>query len=42
MYMDDIKPVARSEKEQENLIHTVKIFTQYIGMKFGRKNEPRF
>ena len=35
MYMDDIKLFAKNEKELENLIHTVRIYSQDIGMKFG-------
>ena len=32
MYMDDIKPFAKNEKE---LIHTVRIYSRDIGMEFG-------
>ena len=36
MYMDDIKLVAKkNEKEQETLIHAVRIYSQDIGMEFG-------
>ena len=35
MYEDDIKHFAKNEKELENLIQTVRIYSQYIGMKFG-------
>ena len=35
MYMDDIKLFAKNEKELENLIHTVRIYSQDIGMEFG-------
>ena len=35
MYMDDIKLFAKNEKEVENLIHTVRIYCQNIGMEFG-------
>ena len=35
MYMDDIKLFAKNEKELETLIHTVRIYSQDIGMKFG-------
>ena len=35
MYMDDIKLFAKNEKELETLIHTVRIFSQDIGMEFG-------
>ena len=35
MYMDDIKLFAKNEKELETLKHTVRIYSQDIGMKFG-------
>ena len=35
MYMDDIKLFAKNEKELEILIHTVRIYSQDIGMEFG-------
>ena len=35
MYMDDIKLFAKKEKELETLIHTVRIYSQDIGMEFG-------
>ena len=35
MYMDDIKLLAKNEKELETLIHTVRIYSQDIGMEFG-------
>ena len=35
MYKDDIKPFAKKEKELKTLIHTVKIYSQDIGMEFG-------
>ena len=35
MYMDGIKLFAKNEKELETLIHTVKIYSQDIGMEFG-------
>ena len=35
MYMDDIKLFAKNEKELENLIHAVRIYSQDIGMEFG-------
>ena len=35
MYMDGIKLFAKYEKELETLIHTVKIYSQDIGMGFG-------
>ena len=37
MYMDDIKVFAKNEKELETLIHAVRIYSQDIGMKFGRE-----
>ena len=35
MYMDDIKLFAKSEKELETLVHTVRIYSQDIRMEFG-------
>ena len=35
MYMDDIKLIVKNEKELETLIHTVRIYSQDIGMEFG-------
>ena len=35
MYMDDVKLFAKNEKEQETLIHTIRIYSQGIGMEFG-------
>ena len=35
MYMDDIKLFAKKEKELETLIHTVRIYSQDIGIEFG-------
>ena len=35
MYMDDIKLFAKNEKELEARIHTVRIYSQDIGMEFG-------
>ena len=37
MYMDDIKLLAKNEKELETLIHTFRIYSQDIGMEFGRE-----
>ena len=37
MYMDDIKLFAKNEKEQETLIHAVRIYSQDIGMEFGKE-----
>ena len=37
MYMDDIKLFAKNEKELETLIYPVRIYSQGIGMKFGRE-----
>ena len=34
MYMDDIKLFAKNEKGLETLIHTVRIYSQDIGMEF--------
>ena len=34
MYMDDIKLFAKNEKEQETLIHAVRIYSHDIGMEF--------
>ena len=36
MYMDDIKLFAKNEKELEALIHAVRIYSQNIGMEFGK------
>ena len=35
MYMDDIKLFAKNEKELETLLHTIRIYSQDIGMEFG-------
>ena len=35
MYMDGIKLFAKNENELETLIHTFRIYSQDIGMKFG-------
>ena len=35
MYMDDIELFTKNEKEQETLIHTVRIYSQDIGMEYG-------
>ena len=35
MYMDDIKLFVKNQKELETLIHTVRIYSQGIGMEFG-------
>ena len=35
MYVDDIKPFAKNEKELEIFIQTVKIYCQDIRMEFG-------
>ena len=37
MYMDDIKLFAKNEKELETIIHAVRIYSQDIGMEFGRE-----
>ena len=36
MHMDDIKIFAKNEKELETLIHAVRIYSQDIGMEFGK------
>ena len=36
MYMDNIKLFAKNEKERETLIHAVRIYSQDIGLEFGR------
>ena len=33
--MDDIKLLAKNEKEMETLIHAIRIYSQDIGMEFG-------
>ena len=35
MYMDDIKLFAKNEEELENLIQSVRIYSQDIGIEFG-------
>ena len=40
MFINDIKLFAKNEKELETLIHTVRIYSQDIGMEFGRENVP--
>ena len=35
MYMDDIKLLAKNEKEWETLIHTIRIYSRDIGMECG-------
>ena len=40
MYMDDIKLFAKNEKELETLHHTIRIYSQDIGMEFGIENRP--
>ena len=35
MYMDDRKLFAKNENELETLIHTIRIYSQDIGMEFG-------
>ena len=37
MYMEDIKLFAKNEKELETLIHAIRIYSQDIGMEFGRE-----
>ena len=38
MYMDDIKLCAKNEKELETLIQSLRIYSQDIGMEFGKEN----
>ena len=33
--MDDVKLFAKNEKEQETLIHAIRIYSPDIGMEFG-------
>ena len=40
MYMNDIKLFAKYEKELETLIQTVRIYSQDIGIGFGKENMP--
>ena len=40
MYMDDIKLFAKNEKELENKIKSVKIYSRDIGMELAWKNVP--
>ena len=35
MYRDDIKLFAKNQKESETLIHTVRIYSQNIGIEFS-------
>ena len=35
MYMDGIKLFVKNEKELETLIHTIRLYSQDIGMEFG-------
>ena len=37
MYMDDIKLFAKNEKELKALIHALRIYSQNIGMEFGKE-----
>ena len=37
MYMDDIKLFAKNEKELETLLQAVRIYSQDIGMEFGKE-----
>ena len=37
MYMNDIKPFSKKEKELKTLIHVVRIYSQDVGMEFDRK-----
>ena len=40
MYMDDIKLFAKKEKELETQIHTVRIYSQDVGMELCIENGP--
>ena len=40
MYMDDIRPFAKNEKELETLIQALRIYSQDIGMKYSIENTP--
>ena len=35
--MNDVKLLAKNEKEQETLIHEVRIYSQDIGREFGKE-----
>ena len=37
MYMDDMKLFAKDGKELETLMHAVRIYSQEIGMEFGKE-----
>ena len=37
MYVDGIKLFVKNEKELETLIHAVRIYSQEIGMEFGKE-----
>ena len=39
-YMDYIKLFAKKEKELENFIQTIRIYSQYIEMEFGIEKCP--
>ena len=41
MYIDDIKLLAKNKKELETLIHAVRIYSQDIGMEFGKMCHAR-
>ena len=40
MYVDDIKLFAKNEKDQETLIHAVRIYSQDTGMEVVIENVP--
>ena len=42
MYIDDIKLFAKNKKELETLIQSVRIYSQLIGMDFGREKCTMF
>ena len=35
MYMDDIKPFSKKEKDLESLVQAIRIYSQDIGMEFS-------
>ena len=40
MYMDDIKLLAKNNKDSETQIHAVRIYSLDVGMEFGIRNVP--
>jgi hypothetical protein len=41
LYMDDLKLIAKSEKELQRQVQTAKTFSDYIYMEFGLENVLR-